>query len=124
MELVNVDTGGRVVERCWLADDEYQRTPDDSFGDLYVEWNRDVPIERIWSPAVGSLTMPTDHWRMGDHVREGLLRVVLQIGIDREPDRRAVVRGVFDDLGAPGGAAKMGQIDKDHSVISVLPPQA
>jgi NAD-dependent dihydropyrimidine dehydrogenase PreA subunit len=30
----------------------------------------------------------------------------------------------FDDLGSPGGAAKMGEIDKDHPVISVLPPQA
>src|SRR5699024_3201618 len=29
----------------------------------------------------------------------------------------------FDDLGAPGGAAKMGVIDKDHPLIDALPPQ-
>ena len=29
----------------------------------------------------------------------------------------------FDDLGSPGGAAKMGEIDKDHPIIEVLPPQ-
>jgi NAD-dependent dihydropyrimidine dehydrogenase PreA subunit len=29
----------------------------------------------------------------------------------------------FDDLGSPGGAAKLGLIPKDHPVISVLPPQ-
>ena len=29
----------------------------------------------------------------------------------------------FDDLGSPGGAAKVGLIHKDHAVISVLPPQ-
>jgi NAD-dependent dihydropyrimidine dehydrogenase PreA subunit len=29
----------------------------------------------------------------------------------------------FDDLGSPGGAAKMGKIDKDHPLIAVLPPQ-
>ena len=29
----------------------------------------------------------------------------------------------FDDLGSPGGAAKMGVIKKDHPIIAVLPPQ-
>ena len=29
----------------------------------------------------------------------------------------------FDDLGSPGGAAKMGEIDKDHALIEALPPQ-
>lgn len=30
----------------------------------------------------------------------------------------------FDDIGSPGGAAKVGIFAKDHSVIAVLPPQA
>jgi NAD-dependent dihydropyrimidine dehydrogenase PreA subunit len=29
----------------------------------------------------------------------------------------------FDDLGSPGGAAKMGVIDKDHPLVAALPPQ-
>ena len=29
----------------------------------------------------------------------------------------------FDDLGSPGGAAKVGVIPKDHPVIAELPPQ-
>ena len=29
----------------------------------------------------------------------------------------------FDDLGSPGGAAKLGVIPKDHPVITALPPQ-
>ena len=29
----------------------------------------------------------------------------------------------FEDLGSPGGAAKMGVIDKDHALIEALPPQ-
>ena len=29
----------------------------------------------------------------------------------------------FDDLGSPGGAAKMGLINKDHEIVSVLPYQ-
>ncbi|MGC0370436.1 hypothetical protein RKD05_002688 [Microbacterium sp. SLBN-111] len=30
----------------------------------------------------------------------------------------------FDDIGSPGGAAKVGVIAKDHPVISALPPQS
>ena len=30
----------------------------------------------------------------------------------------------FDDLGSPGGAAKMGEIDNDHPFIAALPPQS
>jgi NAD-dependent dihydropyrimidine dehydrogenase PreA subunit len=29
----------------------------------------------------------------------------------------------FDDLGSPGGAAKLGVIEKDHPFIAALPPQ-
>ena len=29
----------------------------------------------------------------------------------------------FNDLGSPGGAAKLGKIDKDHPIIAALPPQ-
>jgi hypothetical protein len=29
----------------------------------------------------------------------------------------------FDEIGSPGGAAKMGRVDADHPVVSALPPQ-
>ena len=29
----------------------------------------------------------------------------------------------FDDLGSPGGAAKLGNTHKDHPIIAELPPQ-
>jgi NAD-dependent dihydropyrimidine dehydrogenase PreA subunit len=29
----------------------------------------------------------------------------------------------FDDLGSPGGASKLGLIEKDHPIIAALPPQ-
>jgi NAD-dependent dihydropyrimidine dehydrogenase PreA subunit len=29
----------------------------------------------------------------------------------------------FDDLGSPGGASKLGEIDRDHPFIAALPPQ-
>ena len=30
----------------------------------------------------------------------------------------------FDELGSPGGAAKLGNTHKDHSIIAALPPQS
>lgn len=30
----------------------------------------------------------------------------------------------FDDLGSPGGASKVGKIDRDHPLVAKLPPQA
>jgi NAD-dependent dihydropyrimidine dehydrogenase PreA subunit len=30
----------------------------------------------------------------------------------------------FDDLGSPGGAAKLGKIAKDHPLVAALPPQS
>jgi NAD-dependent dihydropyrimidine dehydrogenase PreA subunit len=29
----------------------------------------------------------------------------------------------FEDLGSPGGASKVGKIDKDHPIVAALPPQ-
>ncbi|WP_432546820.1 ferredoxin [Kineococcus sp. SYSU DK004] len=29
----------------------------------------------------------------------------------------------FDQIGSPGGAAKLGEIDADHSLVKSLPPQ-
>jgi NAD-dependent dihydropyrimidine dehydrogenase PreA subunit len=29
----------------------------------------------------------------------------------------------FDDLGSPGGASKLGVVDKDHPFVAALPPQ-
>jgi predicted AlkP superfamily phosphohydrolase/phosphomutase len=119
MELVNVDSGGRVVRRCVIADDVYRRSPDDAFGDLYVEWERSDPIERVWSPAIGTVFVPYDHWRQGDHVRAGL---VLASGPGIEPGRR---RETFDTwhLGATFGAAAGVQLEgvDGRPIASIVP---
>jgi predicted AlkP superfamily phosphohydrolase/phosphomutase len=70
---VNLDTGGRVVDDVIRADDIYDRRPGDDLPDLFVEWNHDAPIERVWSPHVGTVVAPATHWRTGDHRRDGLL---------------------------------------------------
>jgi predicted AlkP superfamily phosphohydrolase/phosphomutase len=119
MELVNVDTGGRVVRRCVVTDDVYRRAPGDAFADLYVEWERSAPIERIWSPSVGTLARSYEEWRQGDHVREGL---VLARGPGIEPGKR---RDVFHtaDLGATFSAALGVQLEgvDGRPIASIVP---
>jgi predicted AlkP superfamily phosphohydrolase/phosphomutase len=72
-ELVNVDTGEPVVIDVVRADDHYERKPESVLPDLFVEWNRDAPIERVWSPRIGCVFGPYEHWRTGDHHPRGLL---------------------------------------------------
>jgi hypothetical protein len=118
-ELVNVETGGRVVRSCRITDDVFARTPGDAFPDLFVEWERSAPIERVWSPAAGTVAIPYEHWRQGDHVREGL---VFAAGPGIRPGRR---REVVDTvhLGATICAALGAPLeDADgRPVESVLP---
>jgi predicted AlkP superfamily phosphohydrolase/phosphomutase len=85
-EIVNLDSGEPLVHRVWRADSRYERRPDDRFADLYVEWNSNHPIERVYSPRVGVVVGEDDHWRTGDHRRHGLL---LARGPGIEPGVRA-----------------------------------
>jgi hypothetical protein len=119
LELVNVDTGGRVVRRCVITDDVYRRSPGDAFGDLFVEWERSHPIERVWSPAVGTVSIPYDHWRQGDHVREGFM---FASGPGIRPGKRREVAQVVD-LGATFCAALGVSLDDvdGQPVESILP---
>jgi predicted AlkP superfamily phosphohydrolase/phosphomutase len=103
LELVNVDTGAPAVADVMLTDDNYERVPGDPFGDLIVEWNREAPIETVWSPATGIVRVPYDQWRTGDHHRAGLL---LATGPGITPGRRAERMPVLDI--APTIAASLG----------------
>lgn len=102
-DLVNVDTGAPAVNDVQLADDHYERTPGDALGDLFVEWNREAPIETVWSPATGIVRRPYDQWRSGDHRRDGLL---LARGPGIAPGRRSRRMPVIDI--APTLAASLG----------------
>ena len=73
LELVNVDTGEPVVREVVRTDSVYARSDDDVLPDLFVEWNRNAPIERVWSPRVGLVERKSSHWRTGDHTTDGLL---------------------------------------------------
>ena len=103
LELINVDTGAPVVAAVYFTDDYYERVAGDPMGDLVVEWNRDAPIDTVWSPATGVVTAPYLQWRTGDHHRAGLL---LASGPGIEPGRRSGKISVLDV--APTLAASLG----------------
>jgi len=122
LELVNVEGGGPVVRRCVVADDVYRRSPGDALADLYVEWERSAPIERVWSPATGTVSAPYTHWRQGDHVREGLM---LALGPGIRAGRRREVHETTDVGATISAAAGLVLDDVDGAPIaSVLPAHA
>ncbi|HET6967610.1 MAG TPA: glycosyltransferase, partial [Ornithinibacter sp.] len=86
LELVNVDTGRPAVRRVVRAEEVLERSAGDAFPDLFVEWDRTAPIERVWSPRIGTVAAPYEHWRTGDHNDRGLL---LAVGPGIAPGRRA-----------------------------------
>jgi predicted AlkP superfamily phosphohydrolase/phosphomutase len=103
LELVNLDTGEPVVHQAYLTDDNFERVDGDAFGDLILEWNRDAPIETVWSPATGAIRVPYDGWRSGDHHRQGLL---LARGPGIRPGPRSAQMPAIDV--APTVAASLG----------------
>jgi predicted AlkP superfamily phosphohydrolase/phosphomutase len=92
-ELVNAETGEPAVAHVYLTDDHYERVPGDPMGDVIIEWNRAAPINAVWSPATGLVSVPYRDWRTGDHHRGGLL---LAAGPGIAPGRRAGVMPVVD----------------------------
>ena len=101
LELVNIDTGEPAVSRVTRADDVYERRELDALPDIFVEWNRSAPVDRVWSPAVGVVIGPYEHWRTGDHNHRGTL---ITHGLSVAPGKRHRTLGM-DDVGATIAAA-------------------
>ena len=45
----------------------------DTIPDLFLDWERSVPIESVWSTKTGLVHAPYRNWRTGDHRPHGLL---------------------------------------------------
>jgi predicted AlkP superfamily phosphohydrolase/phosphomutase len=103
LDLVNIETGRPAANDVLLADDIYARHDADTLPDLFVQWDQDDPIEKVWSPLTGVVIRPYDHWRTGDHRPGGLLALRVP-GVARRRDVEAV-RSI--DL-APTMAATIG----------------
>lgn len=81
LSIYNLDTGRPAVRAVVRSEEVLDRSDDDGLPDLFVEWDRSAPIERVWSRATGTVAAPYDHWRTGDHNDRGLV-VVRGDGID------------------------------------------
>jgi predicted AlkP superfamily phosphohydrolase/phosphomutase len=62
-----------VVREASRTDAHYPRDEGDELPDVLIDWARDAPVERIWSPKTGIVHRSYTHWRSGDHTEQGLL---------------------------------------------------
>lgn len=74
-EIVNLDTGEPMAREVVRSDSIYRRRHDDAMPDLFIRWNPSAPIERVYSPRIGTVVEPYHDWRTGDHIAHGLLFV-------------------------------------------------
>ena len=84
-EVVDVDSGRPLVADVIRVDRAMRRRDGDGLPDLLVEWDHSSLVERVWSPHLGTVVAPYQHWRTGDHHRHGRLFVV---GPGVSPGRR------------------------------------
>ena len=49
------------------------RSVQDTMPDLFLDWERSAPIEKVWSAKTGLVESPYVNWRSGDHRPNGLL---------------------------------------------------
>jgi predicted AlkP superfamily phosphohydrolase/phosphomutase len=80
--VIDVDRGRPVVHRMYRCADAYPGAIDPTLPDLFVEWHRELPIERVWSPTSGVVHHDVTLWRTGDHQQHSLL---VAAGPDIEP---------------------------------------
>ena len=73
LELVNVDTGGPVVDQVVRVKHDFEGDNIDYLPDLMVIWNRSAEIAGVRSPAIGEIRAKYDGTRSGDHTRNGIL---------------------------------------------------
>ena len=104
LELVNLETGEPIVREVLRARDHYQGPHVDLLPDLFVEWNRSAPIERVGSPRGWEVVSRYSSDRTGDHASGGRLWVS---GPGLSPNTELGVEVAAEDL-APTLAAAIG----------------
>ncbi|NNE07548.1 MAG: hypothetical protein HKN20_03190 [Gemmatimonadetes bacterium] len=84
MELVDPDTGERVVERIVRADEAFPGERRDHLPDLFAVWRRERPITGLASPKIGEVRVKTPEYRPGNHVENGFF---VSFGCDERASR-------------------------------------
>lgn len=73
LEIVNVETGERLVREVLKPSTLYPGEHLDALPDLLVVWNRNDPIRTVASPKLGTLHQEYLDARTGDHTVEGMV---------------------------------------------------
>jgi len=72
MEIVNVETGKRIVNRVIRRTDLYQGEATEHFPDLFVEWVGADPVRAIHSAKIGRIERDYSYCRTGEHTQAGV----------------------------------------------------
>ena len=72
LNFTNLETEDCVVRRVLRTSDLYQGKYLDNLPDLLVEWNRNAPISKIYSPKTGIIEGEYTKCRTGDHKPNGM----------------------------------------------------
>ncbi|MEO8306255.1 MAG: alkaline phosphatase family protein [Betaproteobacteria bacterium] len=72
LDLVNVDTGRRIVNRVIRRTDLYRGDATEHFPDLFVEWVGAEPVRAIRSARIGRIDREYSYCRTGEHVQAGV----------------------------------------------------
>ena len=72
LEIVNVETGRRIVNRVMRRTDLFNSEHCGHFPDLFVEWVGAEPVRAIRSPRIGRIDRDYAYCRTGEHVQAGV----------------------------------------------------
>jgi predicted AlkP superfamily phosphohydrolase/phosphomutase len=73
LDIVKVESGEPLVRSVSRASAHHERSANDPFPDVFIEWDRRSSAKTVYSPKIGVVHEPYEHWRSGDHLPEGLL---------------------------------------------------
>jgi predicted AlkP superfamily phosphohydrolase/phosphomutase len=69
--LINLDSHQPAVRSVTHSRDLYPQAPLGELPDLFVEWNKDTPIDRLGGPNIGAVSRSRQRHRSGDHTPDG-----------------------------------------------------
>jgi predicted AlkP superfamily phosphohydrolase/phosphomutase len=72
LDIVNVETGRRIVNRVIRSTDLYRGEGTEHFPDLFVEWVGAEPVRAIRSGKIGRIDKEYAYCRTGEHTQAGL----------------------------------------------------
>jgi predicted AlkP superfamily phosphohydrolase/phosphomutase len=84
LDIVNVETGKRIVNRVIRTSDLYRGDGTEHFPDLLVEWTCDAPVRLVQSEKIGRFNKEYVYCRTGEHNPAGMF---IAIGPGIKPGR-------------------------------------